>query len=375
MVSACAPSASQFNWQLQPALQTPDAGQIVQPGQGAGPGAQAGNAIKFEPWFVTDPMVDNVTALTWLAPDGWLGEGSVQWWHEWSRLTFLQTRIVDPTSGLTIEWLPTQNFIWFDPLPRLPPPPIGGNYQGQAYVPPPTDPLQFVAEFWMPGMLSHLRGATVARVDQVPAVADEFVRQYGGPATASAFKIRYQYNQDGQPWEEDVSFAWLISGLQPPPILWQNAFAYSVRAPAGMLDQNAGIVSTIVSSRTTTPRWEGSYLVVRQLFAQRIQQQLADTAALGRLLAEHRAEAQALQEQVTQERLASQDRIATMRGEVLAGIQNLTNPYDNTIVQMPADWNTYWVNQQGEYIVSDQQNFDPNQVPQLGTWQRLQPLT
>ncbi len=54
---------------------------------------------------------------------------SVQWWPEWHRLAFLKTRIVDPNSGLTIEWLPTQDFIWFDPLPGLPQPPIGGNYR------------------------------------------------------------------------------------------------------------------------------------------------------------------------------------------------------------------------------------------------------
>lgn len=377
LVSACGPSSStsSFNWQLQPALRTPDAGQVVEPGQGNGPvpPAPAGSAIKFEPWFVTDPMAENVTAMTWLAPDGWLGEGSVQWWPEWHRLAFLQTRIVDPNSGLTIEWLPTQDFIWFDPPAGLPQPPIGGNYQGQAYVPPASDPVQFVSDFWMPGMLAHLRGATVVRVDQVPAVADEFVRQYGGPATASAFRIRYQFDQGGHAWEEDVFFAWLVSGLQPPPILWQTAFAYSVRAPAGTLDQNPGVISTVVSSRTTTPEWEAKYLLVRQLFTQGIQQQLADTQAFGELLARHRAESQALQDQVAQERQASQDRIATLRGETLAGIQNLVNPYNNTIVQMPADWNTYWVNPQGEYIVSDQPNFDPNQEPQLGSWERLTP--
>lgn len=376
--AACGPSSSQssFNWELQPALRTPDAGQVVQPGpvnQPAPAPPQAGNAIRFEPWFVTDPQANNVTAITWLAPTGWQGEGSVQWWPEWRRLAFLQTRVTDPNSGLTVEWLPTQDFIFFDPPAGLPQPPIGGNYQGKAYVPPATDPAQFVADFWMPGMLAHLRGATVVGIDQVPAVANELVRQYGGPATASAFRIRYQFNQNGQAWEEDVFFAWLLSGLQPPPILWNVTFAYTVRAPLGMLDAKQGVISTIVSSRTSTPEWEGVYGVVGQLFTQGLQQQIADTQAFGQLLAQHRAESQALQDQVVQERQASQDRIAELRSESLKGIQNLVNPFDNKIVQMPADWNTYWVNRQGEYIVSDQVNFDPNQDPQLGPWERLQP--
>jgi hypothetical protein len=54
-------------------------------------------------------------------------------------------------------------------------------------------------------------------------------------------------------------------------------------------------------------------------------------------------------------------------------VQNLVNPFDQTVVQMPADWNTYWVNQRGEYIVADRPDFDPNQLPQLGAWERLTP--
>jgi hypothetical protein len=100
---------------------------------------------------------------------------------------------------------------------------------------------------------------------------------------------------------------------------------------------------------------------------------MADTAAFGRQLQQYRAETQALQQQVTQERLASQDRIAELRRDSLGGVQNLVNPFDQTIVQMPADWNTYWVNQRGEYIVADRPDFDPNQLPQLGAWERLTP--
>ena len=372
---ACGPASSRpsFNWQLQPAVQTPGSDVVIQPDLAdPTPPPQAGNVIKFEPWFVTDPMADNVTAMTWLAPDGWLAEGSVQWWPEWRRLAFLQTRISDPVSGIMIEWLPVQDFIWFDPPAGLPPPPIGGNYQGKAYVPPAADATQFVSDFWMPGMLSHLQGAAVVRIDQVPAVADEFVRQFGGEATASAFRIRYQYNQNGQAWEEDVFFAWLFAGAQQP-ILWYVNFAYTVRAPAGILDANAGIISSIVASRVTTPQWEATYRLVGQLFTQGIQQQMADTAAFGRALQQYRAETQALQEQVVAERLASQDRIAELRGQSLQGIQSLINPFDQTVVQLPQDWNTYWVNQVGEYIVAADQNFDPNNFPALGQWQQLRP--
>ncbi len=363
--AGCAPSRPNIGWQFNTPL--PSGDQALGPGND--PAAQPAGVLRFSPWFVNDPDANDIRALNFLAPVGWNASGSVVWLHEWRVMAYLQTVVSDPTSGLTIDWLPIQNFIWFEPIAGLPPPPIGGNYQGNAYVPPATDPVQFVADFWMPNVLSHLQGATLVSVDQVPAVAEEFVTQFGGPATAQAFRMRYSYLQDGQPWEEDVSFAWLVTAGNLPT-LWYVNFAHSVRAPQGVLDANRGVISTVVASRSTTAEWEGVYRLMNQLFTQRIQNQLDSTAELGRLMQQHREESRALQQQVTEERLASQERIAELRRNTLAGVENLVNPFDQSIVQLPSDWNRYWVNQDGEYVVSDRADFDPNTI-EPGVWQIL----
>lgn len=123
------------------------------------------------------------------------------------------------------------------------------------------------------------------------------------------------------------------------------------------------MISTVVASRTTTPAWEATYRLV--------QQQMADTQAFGRTLAEHRVEIAAVQEQVTQERLASQDRIAELRRETLEGVETYDDPVSRAPVQLPVGWNEYWVNERGEYLTSDQAGFDPNTLND-GFWQRLE---
>jgi len=314
-------------------------------------------------------MVGGSVALTYLVPAGWQSFGRVEWLPQWQRLVDLQTRVSDPQTGLTVEWLPLQDFIWFVAPVGLEAP-VGSNYQGKAYVPPVFDPAQFVADFWMPSTLAHLSSATLVSTRQVPTVADEFKRAFGGPADATAFVLRYAYTQNGQPWEEDVSFA-LLYAAGAEITSWFVNFAYTARAPAGQLDRDGGVVSTIFSSRVTSPEWEATFRLTQQLFTQGIQQQMADTVAFGQLLAQHRAETQALQQQVTQERLDSQDRIADLRGEVLSGVQTFVDPINQTYVQLPQNWSTYWVNAQGDYIATDQPGFDPNS--QGGGWQRLQP--
>jgi hypothetical protein len=347
----------------------------VGPGFSLGPGAATlppqamANAVLFDPWQITDPFAGGVVAVTYLVPSGWQSSGQVVWLPQWERLADLQTTVTDPASGTTIEWLPIQDFI-FGQAPVGLEPPIGSNYQGKMWVPPVTDPIQFVHDFWMPGPLARLATATLTSTQQVPQVAEEFVRAFGGPATAAAYRMRYAYTQNGQPWDEEVNFALLYSS-GPAGDSWYVNFAYTTRAPQGALDQLAPVISTIVSSRDTTTEWAAIYRLTQQLFTQGIQQQMADTAAFGRLLADQRAQTQALQAQIADERQASQDQIAEMRGEVLSGIQTFVDPVNGRLVQLPAGQNTYWVNNQGQYFASDQPGFDPSSLG--GGWTQIQP--
>ena len=329
----------------------------------------AGDLIRFTPVSFIDPASGGVTAISVLVPDGWQASGSVQWLPEWSRLAFLQTRVYDPATGITLDYLPIQDFISFTP-PAGFEVPIGGNYQGKAFVPPITDPVEFVRQFWMSSDLSHLADATLVSVIEVPEIAADFVTRFGAPAEAHAYRMRYEYLSNGQPWEQDVSFALLYAGSEP--MLWYVNYAYTVGGPKGELDRNAGTISAIYASRITTPEWEANYRLVQDLFRQGIRTQMADTVRFGELLAQYRAESAALQQQVIDERWASQDRQAEVFRDTLGGVQTYGDPVNGTLVQLPLGWSTYWVNEQGEYLATDQ-GFDPNTLND-GTWQQLDPV-
>ncbi|MDO8388952.1 MAG: hypothetical protein Q7V57_00560 [Actinomycetota bacterium] len=326
--------------------------------------------MRFTPASFTDPAAENTTAITVLVPEGWEASGSVQWLPYWERLAFLQTHVADPVSGVTIDWLPIQDFIWFQP-PSGFSVPIGGNYQGKAFVAPITDPLQLVNEFWVPNDLAELNGAQVVSTIEQPVVAEAFLTGFGGPGEAHAYKMRFAYTRDGQPWERDVSFAILVSS-SPQITSWYVNFAYTAAGPAGSLDANAGVISTVIASRISTPEWEGIYRQCIKLFIQGIQQQMADTVRFGQLLAQYRAESRALQQQVIDERWASQDRQAEINGQILSGTQTYTDPATDMYVELPSTWDTYWVNENGEYIAADDPNFDPNDMND-GTWTQLTP--
>ncbi len=343
------------------------------PGQtgGVGPALPA-ETVRFYRQGINDPSADGLVAFSFLVPDGWAYQGAVEWMPAFVRTAFHQTTISDPATGTTIDWLPIQDFIWFEAPAGLEAP-IGGNYQGKILLPPITDPATFVEQFWTPNVLPQLAGATLLDIQEVPAIAQDFVDRFGGQATAGAWRIRYEYVRDGVTWEEDVRFALLFSG--PPELVsWYVNYAYTTRAPKGQLDAQAGLLSTIAASRESTVEWEAIYRQVQQLFNQGVQSQMNDTVAFGQTLARHRAEIQALQAQVTAERQASQDRIADLRGQTLAGVQTYTDPDTGGFVQLPAGFDTYWVNDRGEFLTSGDPGFDPNTLND-GFWRRLQPRT
>ena len=332
--------------------------------------APAPELARFVPQTFVDPQSNGVNAISVLVPEGWEANAGVQWLPYWSRLAFLQTHVDDPATGVAVDWLPIQDFISFPAPAGLTINP-GDNYQGKAYVAPITDPAEFVSQFWMPNDLAELQGATLVSTVEVPEIAQEFIAGFGAAADAHAYRMRYEYTRDGQPWERDVTFALLVSG-DANLTSWYVNFAWTVAGPRGSIDATASLVSTIVASRITTPEWEGNYRLVQQLFYQGIQQQMADTVAFGELLAQYRAESQALQAEVTAERAASQDHQAEVFRETLVGVQTYSDPINDTLVQLPIDYNQYWVNEQGEYLAVSEPGFDPNTLND-GTWQPLVP--
>lgn len=324
----------------------------------------------FRPVVFSDPAAGGSAAFSVLVPDGWEVSGGIEWLPDWSRIAHVRTYLADPASGLSVAWLPVQDFMHFEPPVGFDVP-IGGNYQGKAFVPPIHEPDEFVRAFWAPTVLPHLADAQLVSQRNTPLVAEDFVRRFGGPASAGAWVLRYAYELDGQPWEQDVGFALLWSSAGGITSWFVN-LAYAVAGPAGSLDANHGTIATVLASRTTTPEWEATYRLVQQLFYQGLQQQMADTVRFGELLAQHRAESQRLQAEVTAERWASQDRIAQERREILGGVDNYVDPQSGQIVQLPLGSNTYWVNRQGEYLAAEDGAVDPGVLQREG-WEQLLP--
>ena len=323
--------------------------------------------MKFTRISVKDPGINNIEAVSFLAPAGWKIEGGIQWFHDYSILANLLMRVSDPQSGAAIEFLPVQNFTYIEqpvmPMQR------GQNYMGCIVWEPVSDVPTFVQTFYVAQALPHLRGARVAGRQRLDKVAGEVSRQSGGQSQVIAERVRYQFNDNGRSWEEDV-YVTLVFTRWQLGTMWTVHSAYSLRAPQGRLDAMTPVMSTSVNTMRLSLDWFAGYMHVRDLFNRRMTQGIADAAALSRQISANAEYTRQLYADAYEQRQASQDRIAESFGEYIRGVDTYKNPYEDRPVQLPAGYNDAWVNARGEYLLSNEAGYNPN-VGDTTEWRRM----
>jgi hypothetical protein len=323
--------------------------------------------LKLDRVAVRDRAVRDIDGAHLLVPEGWRVEGGFAWMPLYSMQANLLLRVSDPRTGAAVEWLPAQQFIWpTQPMPGPVQP--WSNWNGSVMLPPPSTAAEFVQAFYLPGPLRHLQGARLVGAEELPRVAAESARAAGAGATARAARLRYAYQAAGRAWEEDVHLT--LTFGQPSVVMMWWCQAYAMRAPAGELDRLTPVLSIPVQSLQLTADWSATLEAVRHLFRQGVRQQMADTQRLGELAAQYREEARRQQQQVSDERLASQDRQHHAVREALGGVETYIDPFDARAVQLPQGYRDCWVNAQGQVILSNDVLFDPRQGS-TRDWRRM----
>jgi hypothetical protein len=327
----------------------------------------ASGLLKFTRLSVKDPGMNNIEAISFLIPAGWKAEGGVQWFTDYSILANLLMHITDPQTGATIEFLPLQNFTWLRQMvvPMAP----GTNYLGNIVWQPITDVRQFIRIFYMPQTLRHLQGGHVVSSEDLPKVAAEVARSFGGQSMVKSARVRYEYEDNGRPWEELVTCTLVYTNWQMGTI-WSVHSAYAFRAPKGRLDRLMPIMNSTVSTARISPDWYGGYIYVQKLFQNRMNQSIKNAAALSATITRNSEEIRRMSSESYRKISESQDRINQSFSEYIRGVETYKNPYEDRSVQLPSGYQDAWVNARGQYILSNDAGYNPN-VGDTTEWRRM----
>lgn len=315
-------------------------------------------------------------AFSFLAPVNWQKDGGIVWRLHPAMPAAVSLRVFDPKSMDQIETFPTVAFSWggyLGPGTIFPP---GANYLGNEVQPPTGHAIQYLKERHLPRMRGGKQCRIVAE-QELPDLARaaaqaEPTPPYGGPQLKfTAGKIRIQYEISSKTVEEDLSC--VLNTMRLPTVNMVIEIAdklYGLRSEKGKLDNQTRLFQTIMNSTRLDLKWFNRYSQLCQALTQAQMNQIRAAGELSRYISRTSSEISDMMRQSYEERQASQDRMNKNWSQYMRGVDEYRDPVTGSNVELPSGYNKAWVNGQGEYIVTDRVNYNPN-VDLGGDWTEL----
>jgi hypothetical protein len=322
-----------------------------------------------------------LVAYSILVPPDWQSEGSVTWNimpYDRCNTTQITLRASGP-DGRGLETLPYYNWVWDDYPETL--------RQVQAmqtpFGPRPCDvqPPMAAADY-VRRMLGQIRpNAQVVVIEPAPKLMEILQKQarqmeqdaarYGLQQSVrpDAARVRLKYDSNGKPVEEwvyafTITRARLGPHFNPQTMQMFQAYTYDCsahlttqRVPEGQLDASDKFFDLVWSTARVSPEW-GARVVQSALAIQQIE--LKGIRDRSRIISQSANEIADMQMQGWQNRQRSEDRVFDSITQSIRGVETYRNPATGETIDLSNEYGHAWVNNRGEYLLSDSPDFNPS---------------
>ncbi len=319
-----------------------------------------------------------MTSATMLVPTDWQVQGGTVW-HIKDKCNGIQTNLrTSGPDGRAIEVFPAFSWVWADD----PKPLQMTAAQTAQYGSRPCDvmpPLK-AADFLRRNLNRYRPNAQVVGLEPAPkllAIMQQMARdtEQSGlrynlrqSVRPDAIKARVRYHLNGQAMEEWIVVAVMITGtlgpsyntktMQPGQAWTYNCAAYVTgeRAPQGQLDANEKFFDLVVGTYRRDPQWQarvdGNAQAIQQIELKGVRDRSA-------IVAKNADDIRNIQREGYEGRQRTMDQISNQRSQTTRGVETYRNPATGETVELSNQYGHAWVNNRGEYLLSDQPGFDP----------------
>ena len=347
------------------------------------PGGEAANARKAPMRFRTEVCVDRngtgAEAFRMLVPEGWTFDGGITWILDNPGMPATAwLRASNASAPEELEVFPNQSFFWSDnPMNRQMFPP-GSKYFG-AEVRSPVGAVEALKTIVLGRFRGSVQGLSVVKEERLPELASSLGVSAGQPGTsADGGRIRVRYSQRGIPVEEELyalveSFAIPIQSMYGTTTntLWSVSYIFSVKAPPGRLDALGPMFQTMASSIRVNPEWMNAYVQVINFLIQNQMRQIRSAGELSRIISQTHREISDDMMRAWEDRQAVYDRLSERFSQNIRSVDEYYDPVSERSVELPTGYRNAWVNGLGEYVIAEQEDFNPN-IGSNQNWQRME---
>jgi hypothetical protein len=335
--------------------------------------------MRLKPFSMGDPQGTGLECFRMLVPVGWQMHGGVNWDLQNVRMpATVVFQLWNPNGLEAFEILPNMNFSGGDAMGGW----LTGGKNFGAEVRAPMGAQSAMKKLVIPRYRGGMEALQVVRVEHFPELAEAVgAGAQGGMGMrhGDGARARITYTLGEHQIEEEI-FAvvevWRIpmqTMFGGENVFWFVDYIVSFRAGQGKLDATADLFQVMVRSLKVYPQWKAAYEQVITQLAQAQIRHIHHVGQIGNMYAQMGA-------QMRQENLDSwygrqdvYDRLSHDWSETIRGVETYYDPYKGYEVELPSHYDHAWVNSRGEYIVTDDPNFNPNvDTDSTLNWEQMQ---
>jgi len=330
----------------------------------------------------TDTQGIGIETFRMLIPSGWEFSGGLQWrMNNPGMPAVLAFQVRNPSGYEAFEVFPALAFFWTnEPMSQMLKP-RGSLYFGNEVQPPPAGALQALCEIVVPRYRGQMGALQFVQQQTLPDLPNQLrvlnPDASSGMTSAEGAKVRLRYRQGEQSIDEELFGVVQVMRMTVPMLMgmvenifWSLDYLFSFRALTERLDDLADLFRTILYSFRINPQWFGRYTQLTQFLIQNQIQQINQIGQLSRYISQTQSQISDMIMDSYYQRQQTMDRLADSFSQYIRGVDAYHNPFEDRPVELPSGYQNAWANALGEYILTDDPNFNPNQYSNLN-WEPL----
>lgn len=354
-----------------------------------GSAAVAAEHTKFRVQEVVDQKQGGLVGLRYAVPQDWNAGGKFDW--NYSRIYLplrVSTRSEAPDGSAWLETDPTELFVWLDPRWDRGPTgisPTGSIHQKNIRL---VEAMQRYVLARYRGNVQGLQLVGIRRVDDLPQALGQ------APAKGTGVCMRVRYQQNGDTVDEE--FYGFMSDVLTIPYHGPQGTTYeyhrmlslihSMGAKNGKLDSMRPTLGRIATSYQVDKVWQQQYQIVIKQLNEQFQRNLAagyaQIEAAGRLSRQLSAQSDAMIQAMDQQRAESNQASAHTDDRAYEAAENFDQYIRGTekvedsfgqVTEQPSQYNYHWADGYGNFVHTNDADFDPNRYSTGAAYQRMTP--
>lgn len=320
--------------------------------------------LKFVRHEVMDQEGTGLAALNYLLPEGWAVQDRLFWEYRDPTIPIRYQGIYQNNNDkMSIQYYPAIRASW------------NTGPSGTTGYRPPQDVLGGLKDL----IKQERSGKNVRYVDE-KIISNNPGTNYQGGTEANTLSqlgvMRIEYEENGESFEEEFYGQLDLTDAITPSvmgnmetIIWGITNLHSEKAPKGKLDECRKIAQAVQSSVTITKPFFNRLSQIVQLLSNQVYQQIYQAGQISRIISETNDQMIANIDASYQQAQQITEKANDSFSDYMRGVDRYND--GDSQIQLPSGYSSAWVNDKGEYILSNTQGWDPN-AELNGNWRSLQ---